>query len=118
MAYFADRVKDTTTTTGTGSITLAGSAPAGYRTFASGFGSGSNRKVNYVIEGTTEWEVGTGTFNGTTTLTRDRVESSSNSGSLVNFSAGTKNVFCAPGKDEIKAGSYGKAYAISNNLYY
>jgi hypothetical protein len=45
----------------------------------------------YVIQGTTEWEVGVGTFN--TTLTRTTVQSSSNAGALVNFSAGTKNVF-------------------------
>lgn len=93
MTDFRDRVKDTTTTTGTGSITLAGSAPTGYRTFASAFGS-SSIEVPYCIEGGSEWEVGVGTFNGTTTLTRDTVLSSSNSNSLVNFSAGTKNVFC------------------------
>ena len=94
MPYFRDRVKDTTTTTGTGSITLAGSAPTGFRTFASAFGSEANRLVPYVIEGGSEWEVGIGTFNGTTGLTRDQVLSSSNSNALVNFSAGTKNVWC------------------------
>lgn len=92
MAYFADRVKDTTTSTGTGSITLAGSAPTGYQTFATAFGSG-NTVVTYVIELNSEWEVGQGIFNGTTGLTRETVLSSSNSGALVNFSAGTKNVF-------------------------
>lgn len=92
MAYFADRVKDTTTTTGTGAITLAGSAPTGYQTFATAFGAG-NTVVTYVIELNSEWEVGQGIFNGTTGLTRETVLSSSNSGALVNFSAGTKNVF-------------------------
>jgi hypothetical protein len=98
VAYIADRVKDTSTTTGTGAITLANSAPSGYRTFASAFGSES-RAVTYCIDGGSEWEVGCGTFNGTTGLTRDTVLASSNSGSLVSFSAGTKSVFCtAPAK--------------------
>jgi hypothetical protein len=94
MAYFADRVKDTTTSTGTGAITLANSAPTGYRTFASALGSGADQEaIPYTIELNGEWEVGLGTFNGTTGLTRDIVLASSNSGALVNFSAGTKNVF-------------------------
>jgi hypothetical protein len=98
VAYLADRVKDTTTTTGTGSVTLANSAPTGYLTFATAFGSES-REVTYCIDGGAEWEVGYGTFNGTTGLTRTTVIASSNSGSLVSFSAGTKSVFCtAPAK--------------------
>jgi hypothetical protein len=89
MAHItADRVQETTTTTGTGAITLAG-AVAGFRTFASVMAT--NDTCYYVIQGTTEWEVGVGTFN--TTLTRTTVQSSSNAGALVNFSAGTKNVF-------------------------
>lgn len=92
MSYFADRVKDTTTTTGTGSITLANSAPTGYRTFATAYGTGDT-VVTYVIELNGEWEVGQGIFNGTTGLTRETVFASSNSNALVNFSAGTKNVF-------------------------
>jgi hypothetical protein len=93
MAYQDNRVKETTTTTGTGSVTLAGSAPTGFQTFAAAFGAVST-VVTYVIELSAEWEVGEGTFNGTTTLTRDTVIESSNAGALVNFSAGTKNVFC------------------------
>ena len=51
MAYYADRVKDTTTTTGTGAITLAESAPTGYQTFATALGSGTSQLgINYVIE--------------------------------------------------------------------
>jgi hypothetical protein len=89
MAHItADRVQETTTTTGTGAITLAG-AVAGFRTFASVMAT--NDTCYYVIQGTTEWEVGVGTFN--TTLTRTTVQSSSNAGAPVNFSAGTKNVF-------------------------
>lgn len=92
MPYFADRTQDTTLTAGTGAITLDGTPPAGYQSFATAFGSGT-RTVNYTIAGTSEWEVGIGTFNGTTGLTRDTVLSSSNSGALVNFSSSSKAVF-------------------------
>jgi hypothetical protein len=92
MANFADRVKDTTTTTGTGNITLAGSAPTGFRTFASAYTTGTNY-IPYCIVGGSEWEVGLGTLSAGTTLQRTRVTASSNAGALVNFSAGTKDVF-------------------------
>lgn len=94
MPRIADRVKDTTTTTGTGAITLSGTAPTQYVTWATAFGTG-NSWVAYAIVGQTgsEWEVGKGTFNGTTGLTRDLVRASSNANALVNFSAGTKDVW-------------------------
>ena len=92
MPYLADRVKDTTTSTGTTAITLSGTAPTGYQAFATAVGSAS-LVVPYCIVGTSEWEVGKGTFNGTTGLTRYTVRASSNSNALVNFSAGTKDVF-------------------------
>lgn len=95
MATFFDRVKDTATTTGTGNFTLAGAAPTGYRTFASAFGSAAT-DVSYaiVLQNGSEWEVGYGTLSSSTTLARTTVMASSNSGSEVNFSAGTKDVFC------------------------
>lgn len=90
---FADRVKDTTTTTGTGSVTLSGTAPTGFRTFASAYAVG-NPHIPYAIVGATgEWEVGDGTLTASTTLQRYEVYASSNGGALVNFSAGTKDVF-------------------------
>ena len=86
----ADRVQETTTTTGTGTVTLAGAA-TGYQTFAA---VGNGNSTYYTIEGGAEWEVGIGTYTTSgTTLSRTTVISSSNAGSLVNFSAGTKNVF-------------------------
>lgn len=93
MPATADRCKETATTVGTGAITLLG-AVAQYQSFATALGSGS-RSVMYAMVGQTgtEWEVGRGTFNGTTGLTRDVVRASSNGGALVNFSAGTKDVF-------------------------
>ena len=86
----ADRVQETTTTTGTGAVTLAG-AVSGYQTFAA---VGDGNSTYYTIAGGAEWEVGIGTYTASgTTLSRTTVISSSNSGSLVTFSAGTKNVF-------------------------
>jgi hypothetical protein len=88
----ADRVKDTTTTTGTGSVTLSGSPPAGFQSFGAAIGNGNT--TYYTISGGSEWEVGIGTYNSTgVVLNRDTVLSSSNGGSLVNFSTGTKDVF-------------------------
>lgn len=112
MPYFADRVQDVTTTTGTGSITLAGTPPTGYRTFATAFGSASCT-VQYCIAGGSEWEVGEGTFNGTTTLTRELVRSSSNSGNLVNFSAGNKDVFCTAAAEQIDNANIG--FQVANS---
>lgn len=110
MPSFADRVKDTTTTTGTGAITLAGTPPTGYVSFATGFGS-SALIVGYVIDdGAGNWEVGKGTFNGTTGLTRDTVRSSSNANALVNFGAGTKTVFCSPSAEHLNNANVGLQY--------
>jgi hypothetical protein len=89
----ADRVKDSTTTTGTGTITLSGTAPTGYQNF-SVIGNGNTTYYCIAGQGTAEWEVGVGTYTTSgTTLARTTVLSSSNSGSAVNFSAGTKDVF-------------------------
>jgi hypothetical protein len=93
MAFvLADRVKETTTTTGTGTVTLLG-ASTGYQSFSA---IGNSNTTYYTIAGQTgsEWEVGIGTYTSSgTTLSRTTVISSSNSGSLVSFSAGTKDVF-------------------------
>jgi len=86
----ADRVKETTTVTSTGTATLLGAA-TGYQSFSV---IGNGNTTYYSIVGTNEWEVGIGTYTSSgTTLSRTTVLSSSNSGSLVNFSAGTKDVF-------------------------
>jgi len=87
-----DRVKVTTTTTGTGTLTL-GSAVAGFQDFSViGDGNTTYYAINDATTG--DWEVGVGTYTASgTTLSRDVVLESSNSGSLVNFGAGDKNVF-------------------------
>jgi hypothetical protein len=88
----ADRVLETTTTTGTGTITLAG-AEIGYQSF-SVVGDGNTTYYTIAVTGGTDWEVGIGTYTASgTTLSRDTVLASSNSGSLVSFGSGTKNVF-------------------------
>jgi len=88
----ADRVRETTTTAGTGTITLAG-AVTGFQSF-SVVGNGNTTYYTIAGQGTSEWEVGIGTYTSSgTTLARTAVLASSNSGSLVNFSAGTKDVF-------------------------
>lgn len=87
----ADRVQDTTTTAGTGAVTLSGTPPAGYQAFSV---IGNGNTTYYTIAGGSEWEVGIGTYSSTgPSLSRDTVLASSNSGSLVPFSAGTKLVF-------------------------
>ena len=93
MAFaLADRVKETTTTTGTGTVTLLG-ASTGYQSF-SAIGDGNTTYYTIAGQNGSEWEVGIGTYTSSgTTLARTTVISSSNAGALVNFSAGTKDVF-------------------------
>ena len=91
--FYVDRVQETTTTTGTGTLTLAG-ASTGFQAFSAAFTSG--QKVPYEVDDGTNWEVGIGTYTTSgTTLSRDTVLSSSNSGSAVSFAAGTKTVRCS-----------------------
>jgi len=87
----ADRVKETTSTTGTGTITLAG-AVSGYQSFNSAFSDGD--LVYYAIESGTDWETGIGTFTSSgTTLARTTVLKSSNSNNAISLS-GTSMVWC------------------------
>jgi hypothetical protein len=85
-----DRVKETTTTTGTGTYTLAG-AVTGFQSFAV---VGNGNTTYYTVTDGTNWEVGVGTYTSSgTTLSRDTILESSNSGSAVNWGAGSKDVF-------------------------
>jgi hypothetical protein len=87
-----DRVRETTTTTGTGTITLGGAA-TGFQSF-SVIGNANTTFYTIQLANTNEWEVGIGTYTlSGTTLSRDTILESSNSGSAVNFSAGSKDVF-------------------------
>ena len=93
MPALRDRVKDTSTSTGTGALTLSGVAPTGYQTFANALAIG--QPFTYCIVGGAQWETGTGWLTTATTMARDPAvfDGSSGPGVLVNFSAGTKDVF-------------------------
>lgn len=91
MPIPAFRTKQTTSTTGTGTVTL-NAVSAEFRSLKTAFG-GSSVKVRYILSRSGVYEVGYGTFNGTTTLTRDTVIASSNAGALVSLSAGDTDVF-------------------------
>ena len=87
-----DRVKETTATTGTGTLTLAG-AETGFQSFAA---IGNGNKTYYVITDDIDFEVGIGTYTSSgTTLSRDTILESSNGGNAVSWGAGSKTVFCS-----------------------
>ena len=113
-----DRVKETSTTTGTGTLSLAG-AVAGFESFVAGIGN-SNTTYYAIVNANGEFEVGLGTVTdaGTDTLARDTIISSSNSDSAVNFSAGTKEVFCTlpASKAVIKDSLEGKFPGPENSI--
>jgi len=90
-----DRVRETSTTSGTGTLNLAG-AVTGWQTFVAGIATGNTTYYAIHEEGTANWEVGVGTVTDATpdTLSRDTILTSSNSGSAVSFAGGTLNVFC------------------------
>ena len=89
----ADRVKETTITTSTGTLDLGGAA-TGFQTFVDGILT--TNTTAYLITDNTDWEIGIGTVTSGSpdTLSRDTVKASSNGGALVNWGAGTKDVAC------------------------
>ena len=104
-----DRVKETSTTTGTGNITLAG-VPTGQGTVTFDTGIGTPNTTYYAIhnQGTAEFEVGLGTLSGATTLERTTVlDNSDGNTSPITLGAGTKDVFCTLPAD--------KAVYLDNN---
>ena len=105
-----DRVQETATTTGTGTFTLAG-AVSGFQSFSV---IGDGNTTYYAIVGGTEWEVGIGTYTALgTVLSRDTILESSNGGTAVNFSAGTKNVFVTyPAEKGLYLDASGNAIAL------
>ena len=113
----ADRVKETTSTTGTGSVSLGG-ASTGFQAFST-IGNGNSTYYTIAGQGTTEWEVGIGTYTSAgNTLSRDTVLSSSNSGSKVVFSSGVKDVFLTqPAERSLLIQSAGSGLFSSNSAF-
>ena len=112
-----DRVKETSTTTGTGTINLAG-AETGFETFVSGVGSTNTTFYAIELNSAGEFEVGIGTVTDASpdTLSRDTVISSSNSDALVNFSAGTKTVFCTlPASRTMSPGMVANGFVVNQS---
>ena len=113
-----DRVKQTSTSTGTGTINLSATAETGFETFVAGIGTTNSTFYCISHDGTSEFEVGIGTVTdaGTDTLSRDTVISSSNSDNKVDFSAGTKTVFCTyPAKRAPSAGMTASTYVNTHS---
>ena len=106
-----DRVKETSTTTGTGTLTLAG-AVAGFQSFSA---IGNGNTTFYTIVFGTDYEIGIGTYTSSgTTLSRTTILESSNSGNALNLGAGDKDVFCTyPAEKAIYAQADDKVIAPS-----
>lgn len=113
MPSTADRVQETSTSQGTGNFSLAG-AVSNFRTFNASFGT--NNRFWYSIVGSTAWEIGIGYLSDSTTLVRDKVVESSNSDNLVDFAAGTKQVFCTQPAVSMNNSTRGRAYASTRGM--
>lgn len=109
----ADNVRETSTTSGTGALTLAG-AVSGYRRFRDVV-SAVGDQFDYRITDGTAWEVGVGTYSGTDTLTRTKVLYSSNSNAAVNFSNNSKDVVLTLLAD--RAAAIGKRNVLVNSSF-
>ena len=112
-----DRVKETTTSTGTGTINLAGAADT-FETFVAGIGTTNTCFYCISHQTANEFDVGIGTVTDASpdTLSRDTIISSSNSDSAVNLSAGTKDVFCTyPASRAPSASMLATTYVTTHN---
>ena len=111
-----DRVKESSSTTGTGAFALAGIVQ-GFETFSAGIGN--NNKTYYAAyeAGTNKWEVGLGTLDGTSAnLARTEVLTSSNSDNLENFAAGGLEIFCTlPASKAVYLDSTGTPVGAASN---
>ena len=116
-----DRVKQTSTSTGTGTINLSATAETGFETFVAGIGTTNSTFYCISHDGTSEFEVGIGTVTDASpdTLSRDTVISSSNSDNKVNFTTGTKTVFCTyPAKRAPSASMTATTYVNTHLLQF
>lgn len=111
-----DRVKETSTSVGTGTIQLLG-ASQGFETFVAGIGNGIETYYCITNIALTEFEIGIGTVTDATpdTLSRDIVLSSTNSDNKVNFQGGTKDVFCTvPAKKAMSPVMQATGYVVTH----
>ena len=116
MTSLHNRIKETTTTTGTSNVTLLG-AVTGADAISSRYQVGE--VVPYTIQHRTsdEWEVGRGRLSSASVLVRETVEQSSNADGLVDFTSGTKDVFVSLNARASRAGSIGKTLALGTGSY-
>lgn len=117
MPSTADRTKETTTTTGTGNITLLG-AVSQFQAFATAFALNARFMYCVADQSGTNWEVGEGYLSGSSTLVRENVRASSNAGAAVNFGAGTKDVFATATANSIQSGGQGRGLASDRGWAY
>ena len=111
-----DRVKETSISTSTGVMTFAG-AVDGFETFLAGIGNSNTTYYVIAHQTANEWEVGHGTLAvDSSTLTRTNVYTSSNSDSAVDFSAGTKDIFCSLPASKAVVEDNSNNVSIGNNL--
>lgn len=107
-----DRIKENTTTTGTGTIVLGG-AQTGYQSFAV-VGNGNTTYYTIADQTGSTWEVGIGTYySGNVSLARTTILSSSNAGAVANFTSGTKDVFVTMPSETSALGGSGQAITIN-----
>ena len=95
-----DRIRDTTTTTGTGAVTVSGTAASGYKTFSAVMSVSDTTYLCIAHQSADEWEVSVATYSAANVLTRTTVLAGTNGTSAVNFSAGTKDVFITLAADK------------------
>lgn len=112
-----NRVQETTTTTGTGTVTLSGTAPSGFQTFANALSDGDT--TYYQITDGTDWEIGLGTYiSSVNELQRTEVYESSNSNAKVDWSAGAKDVFIVLPASQIGSGGVSEARVTGYSLVF
>ena len=111
-----DRVKESSSTTGTGTFALAGIVQ-GFETFSAGIGNSNTTYYAAYEAGTNNWEVGLGTLDGTSAnLARTEVLTSSNSDSLVPFTTGGLEIFCTlPASKAVYLDSTGTPVGAASN---
>ena len=110
-----DRVKESSTSTGTGDFTLAGTVP-GFQTFSAAMAVGDATYYTIANDAADQWEVGVGTYSAANTLTRTTVFSSSNANALVDFAGGPKTVFITAPAEQYVSRSQSVGYAVAYSI--